>query len=357
MNIQTSAAAMSIPKGAIAPPTPNQIALALNTQSVTICWLAGDGSDRSYYRVLDAENNSFVLMQLSGDDAASLNEGKYEWITIQKLLACHNIKTPALVKACPEFNAIIIEDYGNTMLESSLRNLHGDFGAQEQLFFQAFDIIHQMLCLPMDLNSVWTSRAFDEERLYWELDFFKKHLIENTLQISLSPSQQIAFKEDAKRLSKILAPDSKYFCHRDFHSRNLMVTSEKKLAVIDFQDARLGSPNYDLVSLCFDSYVDLSQKQRTHLMNSAIKKLARKNSGDFDFSQRSWKPCLLQRQLKALGSFGYLTNVKNKPQFLNYLTPALNTIGEGYCEDARFPFLSGELLNIIEQHLKIFLTK
>ena len=149
MEYQTSTLAMSVPKGAIAPPTPEQIASAINSNGVTISWLAGDGSDRSYYRVLDESNKSYVLMQLSGEDAASLNAGKYEWTIIQSLLAKTRIITPNLIKSCPEFNALIIEDYGNTMLESVLKKQDGNIEKQMPYFNQAFEIIDSMLKLSL----------------------------------------------------------------------------------------------------------------------------------------------------------------------------------------------------------------
>ena len=58
-------------------------------------------------------------------------------------------------------------------------------------------------------------------------------------------------------MSKELAKQSNYFTHRDFHSRNIMQLNDGELALIDFQDARLGSPIYDWASICFDSYVPI----------------------------------------------------------------------------------------------------
>jgi hypothetical protein len=63
-----------------------------------------------------------------------------------------------------------------------------------------------------------------------------------------------------------------------------------------------------------------------------------------------WKPMLLQRQLKAIGSFGYLTLVKGRRNYLQYVTPALGALATAQVFDPRWPFLSGTLLDKMRAH-------
>ncbi len=127
-----------------------------------------------------------------------------------------------------------------------------------------------------------------------------------------------------------------------------MVTNSK-LAVIDFQDARLGPPTYDLVSLCFDSYIPFKPSERAALLESIISRITEQvptlNRKDLLLEAG---PMLLQRQLKAIGSFGYLTVEKNRGNYLKYIVPALQTMQEDFVFHEKWPFLSQELLRQIQ---------
>jgi aminoglycoside/choline kinase family phosphotransferase len=124
-------------------------------------------------------------------------------------------------------------------------------------------------------------------------------------------------------------------------------------AIIDFQDARLGPPSYDLVSLVFDSYVPVSHQARLELLEFGFEVMARLPAGaDLVTRARAeWRPMLLQRQLKAIGSFGYLTVDKLKGDYLKNVAPALQTLFDAGVQDARWPFLSGKLLQILARTL------
>ena len=92
---------------------------ALNINYITVDWLAGDGSDRCYYRIKSSElENSLVLMQLSSSDAYLLEDDKYDWMTISKELNDNGILAPKTRVVLKDYAAIIIDDYGDRMLES-----------------------------------------------------------------------------------------------------------------------------------------------------------------------------------------------------------------------------------------------
>ena len=111
---------------ALPPPPPRAICQALSISELTIEWLAGDGSDRCYYRISSPElMRSYVLMQLSGQDAKALRENGYEWIQVGKLLAKSDIFVPKTVATMPDYAAIIIEDYGDIMMESRVLDMLG----------------------------------------------------------------------------------------------------------------------------------------------------------------------------------------------------------------------------------------
>ena len=100
--------------------------------------------------------------------------------------------------------------------------------------------------------------AFDVEKLTWELDFFIKHFIEAYRGIALAPARATSCAPSSGIVEE-LAAEPAVLCHRDYHSRNLMLHDDR-LYIIDFQDARMGPDTYDLVSLLRDSYVDLPEQ-------------------------------------------------------------------------------------------------
>src|SRR5690606_27638504 len=102
--------------------------------------------------------------------------------------------------------------------------------------------------------------AFDVEKLTWELDFFVKHFIEGYRGATLTAAERAALSEEWSNIVTELAGERRVLCHRDYHSRNLML-HDGRLYMIDFQDARMGPDTYDLVSLLRDSYVDITDAE------------------------------------------------------------------------------------------------
>lgn len=335
------------------PPPDTAIAEALGISNVQVAWLAGDGSDRCYYRIRAGEK-SFVLMQLSGDDAAQLKNNGYEWVNIGRLLHDHGIRAPQTVAKIPDFAALIIEDYGDLMMETRALELlkEGKRAEVLSMYRQSFDILARFIEITERGDSKWSDRSFDAARFDWELHFFQEHFLKNVLGWNLSPAEQKAFNGESLAIAEMLSSNSKYFVHRDFHSRNVMVTDEK-LAVIDFQDARLGPPTYDLVSICFDSYIPLEPGERRMLAAEGLDHLVKKNpSLDRSALSKEWGPMLLQRQLKALGSFGYLTTQKNRGNYLKYVPAALDTLSTENVGHSAFNFLSTDLIQGIRARWK-----
>lgn len=336
---------------ALPPPPREELERALKITSVNIEWLAGDGSDRCYYRLQSAElEQSYVLMQLSGHDAKALKSDGYDWVKIARLFEKRNIPVPRPVLTLPDYAALIIDDYGDTMLESVILELCSAHSKNEVLawYDQCFDLIGKFLNIENDRRSVWTQRCFDKDKYSWELHFFISEFLEKAQQFNLTNKQLKIVESEIDQLSEYLSSFSHYFVHRDFHSRNVMVENNH-LAILDFQDARLGSPAYDLVSLVFDNYVPFEQSFRLHLFNKGLEKIHKTANGQLvaEISEH-WPAILLQRQLKAIGTYGYLTLTKKRGDYLRYVVPAMKTLTPDLIYSSRWPFLSSELLEKIK---------
>lgn len=338
------------------PPKPSDVANALGITNLSIDWLAGDGSDRCYYRIKSPEiEQPLVLMQLSGSDAQALMNNGYDWIKIAETLQANAIPVPSVIAPMPQHAALVIEDYGDTMLEGKIIELiaNNEIDSVFDLYDKAAKIAANFLSIPQSSTATWCSRSFDAERFTWELNFFLQKYGEPIAGLHLSTSEQRLYDAEVAAISKFIASHSNYFVHRDYHSRNIMIR-EEQLAIIDFQDARIGPAAYDLVSLAFDSYVPLSINQRLKILEKSIDIVALGYGKTIaDEIRHSWKAVLLQRQLKAIGSFGFLTNDKKRGNYLQYVRPALMTLESGIIFDSRWPFLSLEIPNRLRNSINV----
>ncbi|MFK7873102.1 MAG: phosphotransferase [Oligoflexales bacterium] len=251
--------------------------------------IAGDGSGRQFYR-LSHTLPSQVLMVLPEEEKEQLKLKEHTWVTLCESFRQSGIRTPKIHSVLHDSACLLVEDCGDTTLSKQLEENPTDF---RSLYHQA-----SLLCSRINQTSTPTpNQDFSSETFYNELLFFHSHA-----KITI-PLQ--SFKEDAQRLCHDIMQSPQVITHRDFHSRNIMVTSQNEWILIDFQDARMGPAAYDLVSLCFDPYVSKNFDERVQLLEE--------NCLHFEHSKEilnSWRPVAIQRLMKALGSFYYLTQLK-----------------------------------------------
>jgi aminoglycoside/choline kinase family phosphotransferase len=119
--------------------------------------------------------------------------------------------------------------------------------------------------------------------------------------------------------------------HRDLQSRNIMVKDDR-FFFIDFQGGRLGPVQYDLASLLIDPYAGLAAAEQEHLLDYAIRQMARRQTIDPQAFRRRFAFCALSRNLQILGAFGFLSTVKGKKQFARYIPAALRSLASRLAE-------------------------
>ena len=314
----------------------------LNQNISSTIRLHGDGSDRSYFRIRSSDSKTKILMQLGKNDSDRLKKEKYDWVEISKTLKSQNILFPKIISTLPEQGAIIIEDCGDTTLQNFLDIQIDNKESIKQIYHQCAIILSKLLEIKPQKNSIWCKRSFDYNLLKKELDLFSRCFL---TKFKLDENEKKELEKDYHKLCSYISLLPQVFVHRDFHSRNLMLQKDK-LWLIDFQDARLGPASYDLVSLCFDSYIDeFSKEDRSTLLFSTINYFSKKNDKKIvDSIRNSWKPVLIQRVCKAIGSFCYLSEQKKKGDYLRYIPVALNILKSFQLADERWPFLSGRLI-------------
>lgn len=326
------------------------------TNSDVTC-IAGDGSTRQYYRITKAFESypSLVVMKLAGEDKDQLRAGTYPFLATGAVLAHHGVRVPTIVAQSPELGLIVLEDFGDTTLFDHLGSVQSDPSAKSEAYTSCFKVLTSFLTLTGTPQDRWQQWAFDEAKLAFEFDFFITHYVQAALPGTEGKGELGAERD---RLCSLLASDSHYFSHRDFHSKNIMILagspcSEAKspgprdLGIIDFQDARLGPASYDAVSLFFDPYAPLALEERHELYEAFCREAEDSCPPAAVKTLRSLKePMILQRLTKALGSFGYLTLDQRRGDYLQHQGPALDILLSLESLHSDYPHIMGILAAI-----------
>lgn len=333
--------------------------------------IAGDASDRKFYRLRNADFSAICMRFPKWD--GGYGGDPLSWLGMHKAFAAMGIPVPEVLKIDPDAACIWTEDFGDNFLNYKLG--HATLDASKPACDETLDYYRQAIDLlvlaqyparPVAEHPALT-RAFDFEKLMFEMDFFLKHFVEGFLQLSLADGKNFAFskvRSDLENLCTILDGRERVLTHRDYHVRNVMIV-DGTAKWIDFQDARMGPHTYDVVSLLRDSYTKIEKDTRAELsqyyfdaMNKARARLA-KPAMDKGEYQREFALMGLQRNIKAIGSFGYLASLKGKPSYLRYVRHTMSTILSDESRLAgtgdlgkEFPAIHGFLQDILEGPLK-----
>lgn len=301
----------------------------LTDTTLKVVPLTGDASDRRYFRVLLKDARPMVLALHAGPiDFATM-----PFVAVARLLAEVPLPVPRILHHSDSLGVLGLEDLGDVTLQAHL----GVATAAEHaaLYRQAVGFIARMQqrgeVLRSDAYPPYRI-AFDVEKLTWELEFFVKHYLLAYKGATPSDAVRVALRAEWATMVEELAAEPRVLCHRDYHSRNLML-HDGSLYLIDFQDARMGPDTYDLVSLLRDSYVDLTPQQVDELTAFF---LALKGMTDEHAFRRRFDLMALQRNLKALGTFGYMTTSRNNTVYLQYIPRTVAYVKANLAKYPRF---------------------
>ena len=297
--------------------------------------LTPDASDRRYVRIERDDRSTFVLAVHAGP----IEFARMPFAKVAALLAQMPIPAPAVLGHSDALGVIALEDLGDVTLQAHL--VSAAPAERRARYEEAVALLVQLQRRGADLASGGDgpyALAFDVEKLTWELDFFATHFLEAHRQVSLTAAESAALREEFAALASELAGEPRVLCHRDYHSRNLMVHAGA-LSMIDFQDARMGPDTYDLASLLRDSYVDLEEAEVERLLAHFLTLAAAggvrpSGAGDTGEFRRRFDLMSLQRNLKALGTFGFQATSRRNPA---YLRDVPRTLGYVRANLTRYP--------------------
>ncbi len=306
--------------------------------------LAGDGSDRRFYRLLGYP--TLVLLYHPHPPGGEVNEND-SYFLIGRHLRAGGAPVPEILEYCREERWMLLEDLGDVSLEAALQG--GRKQDQEAYWYrQALEILAGMQVAGAEgFQTSWcfdtpvADRPFLMERecLYFVRAFLQGY---KGLKVGLDDLAP----DFARLLEKAILPGPDYFLHRDFQSRNLHIKNGR-LRVIDFQGGRLGPLGYDAAALLIDPYVGLSPARQKELLDYYLDLITAQVHIDPAAFREQYDYLALSRNLQILGAFGFLTKVKHKDYFARYIPGALAGLRERLKARAgEFPRIEGIVANL-----------
>ena len=310
----------------------------------TVVRLTGDAGDRQYFRVLRDDAAPQVLAVHPGPIAFAT----LPFTNVAGLLAAMPVPVPRILAHSDALGIIALEDLGNVTLQAHVDATSP--AARAKLYRQAISFINTIQRRGRELASpdyVPYAIAFDEEKLTWELQFFTTHFLKAHRGAALTGPVQAALAREYAAIAGDLATAPRVLCHRDYHSRNLMV-HDGSLHIIDFQDARMGPDTYDLASLLRDSYVDIDDGQVDALVAHFLAGRAAPDEDAPAFRHR-FDLMALQRNLKALGTFGFQVTSRGISAYMAFVPRTLGYVRANLGKHTRFGRLHTLLAELLPE--------
>lgn len=279
---------------------------------LSIVPLAGDASTRSYFRATYRDGRTEILMLLPHPGE---NE-EASFLELQSFLSGLGLPVPDVYFHDADQGIVVLEDLGDQLLETVVEKASAEL--LTRWYEEAVDLLLRMRRAIGRSNSTCTafSLAFDQTKLMQEMDFFMTHFVRGLCKMEPSSAATETLNEFFTGICRLLAAEPRIFTHRDYHARNLIVRGSR-LVMIDFQDARMGPAQYDLASLLRDSYVTVPDdlvETSTDRYRESVPEPERQSPDRFRYV---FDVMSLQRNIKALGTFGYQVSVRGSRRYVS----------------------------------------
>jgi aminoglycoside/choline kinase family phosphotransferase len=281
---------------------------------------SADASFRRYFRVT-RDGQTWIAM-----DAPPEKENMEPYIQIANMLVEVGVNAPRVLHTNTAEGFLLNSDLGSRTYLTEI-DAGGD---ADRLYHDAMNALVQIQADGKRHASQLP--PYDEALLRREMQLFPEWFCARHLRLDMDGQESEALQKVSDALVHEALRQPRVFVHRDYHSRNLMVTSGKFGAnpgILDFQDAVYGPVTYDLVSLLRDCYVAWPAERVNEWM-SRFRDVARSAGVDTGPDQKSFQRWFdfmgVQRHLKAIGIFARLWHRDGKPGYLRDIPRTLNYV-------------------------------
>jgi N-acetylmuramate 1-kinase len=290
------------------------LADALHPVTFSIAPASSDASFRRYFRATLHGRSALApaAESLIAMDAPPPHEDCRPFVRVAALLEAAGVHAPKVLVQDVERGFLLLTDLGTTMYLDAL-----DAASAPALYLDAIDA----LVLWQRATRDGVLPRYDEPLLARELALFPDWYVARHLGRALDADERNALDASFRAILANNLAQPQVYVHRDYHSRNLMVSSPNP-GVLDFQDAVLGPITYDLVSLLRDAYVEWDEERQldwTIRYWERARKAGLPVASDFGIFWRDFEWMGVQRQLKVLGIFARLFHRDGKDVYLLHM--------------------------------------
>jgi len=301
---------------------------------------SADASFRRYFRIIFSDESSpktIIVM-----DAPPQNEDCVSFLHVANIFSAANVHVPEILAKDLEKGFLLLSDLEST---TYLEAIGVDSSVADDLYHDAIDALIRI----QSESCTGELPDYDETLLLNELNLFPDWYLAKHLKVVLNINQKEELNKCFTKIIKNNLAQPRVYVHRDFHSRNLMVTSPNP-GIIDFQDAVYGPITYDLVSLFKDAYIYWDEEKTLDWVIQYWEK-ARKTglsvAGNFSDFYRDFEWMGVQRHIKILGIFSRLCYRDGKNNYLRDMPIVINYL-QKTCERYRELNFLLELLDELE---------
>jgi len=338
-------------------------ALGDNIEITSLTSLAGDASSRRYYRAALKGNSvppSVIVMELqegsslplSSEELAVFKEPPKElpFINLHRFLSEVGVRVPKLHGYWEQDGIVLLEDLGDILLWDRVQGV-----PSAEVFTWYKNAIDQLLVLQIrgttqrDDSCIAFQQRFDFRLYMWEFDHFIEYGLRKQPGTQAKSDEIDALRKIFAEVASCLENQIPCLNHRDYHSWNLMVR-DGDVAVIDFQDALLAPPQYDLASLLNDRETDnvIVPELEEQLISYYLSRREAMGEPRVDRDEffEIYLLSAIQRDLKVVGRFNYLDLVKGKPGYKKFIPAILRRLKRNL---GKIPRLK-EIPSILSRH-------
>ena len=270
------------------------------------------GSDRKFYRVQCSPEQTLILVKYDLD-----REENRHYVEIAQFLERHKIRAPKIYFHDPTEGLIWIEDLG----ERDLFGYREESWIVRRAFYEsALDEVAKLHRLPDTAAAHLKLPAEFNAALYrWEQNYFLENCLGRHFGLDQATIDELANLPALGEIAEHLGDLPRVLVHRDFQSQNIIIRNGQAY-LIDFQGMRPGLAEYDLASLLYDPYVELSAGEQNELVAHYC--------GDTPGAEflETLRLCAMQRLMQALGAYGFLGLVKGHKHFLQHVPRAMKVL-------------------------------
>lgn len=309
-----------------------------DAENIRVEVLTPDASTREFFRIEWQNQTAIACIYGESFVAAEQND-----LDVTELFLESGLPVAEIYAFDEASGIIILEDFGDKILREILQK--SDDETRENYLNEAIRLIARIQAATpkaFEMDSIASKLKFDEEKLGWELNFFKTHYFESLRKQKLSDEDERLLNAEFTEIARELETKASVLCHRDFHAANLMIDRQNRLRIIDHQDARLGSVTYDLASLLLDRVTEPPSRawvrEKRLFFLSEREKLGLETI-DPDVFAKEFHLQTIQRCLKATGTFSYQSVFREKAHFIAFINAMLQIVLQACERLERFPHL------------------